>query len=135
MTKKEQKNLRRLWALDPTLPNIYSDKYKAEGFVPNGCTCSPDRIAFTWITPVCDYHDFLYWKGGTEEDRSDADKELRRLMILSVRLSVPKWYPKWMIACRKRRMVRWARRYYKAVRKWGKEHFTTRKKRSCVESS
>ena len=76
MTNKERKKLLVLRGWQYDVPNIYN----VRGFTPSGCTNSPDWFIGFWITPACDYHDYLYWVGGTEEDREFADRVFLRIM-------------------------------------------------------
>lgn len=48
-------------------------------FTSDGCSSFPDGTLEDkkrWLT-CCQAHDFAYWKGGTYQDRLDADKELK----------------------------------------------------------
>ena len=63
----------------------------------------------------CNHHDFLYWRGSTEEDRKKADRTFYEYMHLD-------------IANEPSRLKRlyylfWAYSYYKAVRVFGREFF------------
>jgi hypothetical protein len=94
--------------------------YDIPGFMPNGCTCAPDRLPFApgaSFEVACDLHDYDYWRGGTERDRLAADRRLRRLMVRAVRRSG---------RCARARAWRWARAYYLAVRLFGYVAWTYR---------
>lgn len=45
---------------------------KENGFVSDGCTCSPD-FDFAYC---CEMHDYLYWRGGINGSRAKADEML-----------------------------------------------------------
>ncbi len=115
MTRKQKKRLALLQEFRPDAPNIYD----TEGFTPNGC--GPEGKWYSCLIPdwwpgvggftvACDWHDYLYWVGGSEEDRAHADKELRRFLIWLVRKR--SWFTRW-------RMLKIARLYYRAVSVWG----------------
>ena len=58
---------------DPSLSDFKSD----------GCSLFPDSSLITnqdWCE-CCYKHDLAYWKGGTEAERLDADKELKRCIL------------------------------------------------------
>ena len=68
----------------------------------------------------CDHHDFYYWRGGTEEDRKNADDAFYRYMKID-------------IASEKSVLKRayyniWAYTYYLAVRLFGYKYFHYRNK-------
>lgn len=44
------------------------------------------------VNAPCNHHDFLYWRGCTEEDRESADNEFYELMKLDIESA--KWYLK-----------------------------------------
>lgn len=54
------------------LPRL--DPFQSDGCTsfPEGPKEDPERWCF-----ACDYHDFVYWQGGTFADRLAADKKLR----------------------------------------------------------
>ena len=62
----------------------------------------------------CNHHDFLYWRGGTEEDRKAADDAFYELMKEDI--AECSWYlrPHYHL---------WAYTYYKSVRLIGKKFF------------
>lgn len=116
--------------VDPGLPDIYH--MEAEGFVPNGCgpaanawlsALIPDHLPLLpWFEVGGDYHDYLYWKGGTEEDHKRADAALRRVMLLLAGQSVRWWNPvSWTAPARMRPV---ADAYWLAVRQCGASCFT-----------
>ena len=87
-----------------------------KAFICNGCggkggIVNPPEFLFN---ASCNHHDFLYWRGCTEEDRESADNEFYRLMKKDI--ANAKWYlkPHYHI---------WAYTYYKSVRLIGKEFF------------
>ena len=49
-------------------------------FTSDGCSLFPDRslISETDWCSCCFEHDVAYWRGGTEEQREVADRELKR---------------------------------------------------------
>lgn len=60
------------------VPNVEADELKP--FTSDGCSAFPDgTIAQNelWLD-CCVAHDFAYWKGGTYQQRVEADQELRR---------------------------------------------------------
>lgn len=87
------------------------------GLISNGCGGKG-----SWIDPPdwlfrasCDWHDFEYWRGGTEADRAHADLGFYTAMLEDAE-STPWWYPKFLAKTRA-----WI--YYKAVRRFGKPFF------------
>lgn len=115
MTKRQRKKLNILRAWQRDIPNIYT----IAGFEPNGCTASPDWFVGFWIQPACDYHDYLYWKGGTEKDRKRADTIFLAIMHHIIRNS---WLCKHVSYFRNRSRVV-AGMYYGQVTEFGKDHF------------
>ena len=56
----------------------YADTLKP--FVSDGCSSFPDGTLSQkelWLS-CCQSHDYAYWKGGTRDERLEADKELER---------------------------------------------------------
>ncbi len=54
--------------------NVYdSEKDVKKEFKTDGCTLFPD---LSWRS-CCEKHDFLYWSGGSERDKLEADLELK----------------------------------------------------------
>ncbi len=54
-------------------------------FVSDGCSLFPDRAPGSkadWCS-CCLVHDLAYWKGGTEEERLQADRQLRDCVVAS----------------------------------------------------
>ena len=69
-----------------------------------------------WIfTASCDHHDFNYWLGGTELDRSKADWQFYQAMLVDVE-NTSWWKRPWY------KMVAWV--YYTAVRKFASSFFS-----------
>ncbi len=66
------------------------------------------------FTASCDLHDFQYWLGCREHDRARADAQFYQAMIRDT-MRVSKWGRWWY------RLMAWI--YFKAVRRWGAEHF------------
>ena len=57
--------------------HVYAGELKP--FTSDGCSAFPDGTLQQnelWLK-CCTAHDFSYWKGGTYEDRLNADKQLR----------------------------------------------------------
>ncbi len=46
-------------------------------FTSDGCTWAPDTIGTVNLRSICVAHDYRYWLGGTEEEKLEADEELR----------------------------------------------------------
>lgn len=78
-------------------------------FTTDGCSAFPDgdlKNNNKWIN-CCIKHDFAYWKGGTADEREQADLELKQcvvdigepelaeLMHLGVRLGGSPYFPTW----------------------------------------
>ena len=78
-------------------------------FTTDGCSAFPDGNTTEnakWIT-CCIEHDFAYWKGGTIDERKQADdllkqcvselgeKDLSIVMHIGVRLGGSPFYPTW----------------------------------------
>lgn len=74
------------------------------------CTLSPDNIGGTYIGDACGHHDTAYAKGGTEEDRINADKALKAIITERVNRT-------------------WGWIYYIGVRLFGESHFNYKIKR------
>jgi len=56
---------------------------KIKDFTSDGCTLFPDKSLITgkdWSC-CCLRHDIAYWKGGTEEDRLQADRKLKACIL------------------------------------------------------
>jgi hypothetical protein len=47
-------------------------------FPSDGCTCAPDVLLGFDLHPACLYHDWVYFDGGTEEQRLAGDQNLYR---------------------------------------------------------
>lgn len=87
-----------------------------KAFICNGCggkggIVNPPEFLFH---ASCNHHDFLYWKGGTEDDRKAADDAFYGMMKVDIVEAT--WYlkPYYHI---------WAYTYYKSVRLIGKKFF------------
>ena len=92
----------------------------------NGCGGTGSRIPVPnfMFGASCDQHDANYWIGGNERDREKADRQFYSEMVKDVyRLS---WW-RWPIA----RFL--ARRYYRAVRVFGKNFFAFGRQRGWEE--
>lgn len=75
-----------------------------DDFETDGCTGVPDF----WFFKACKKHDRAYWEGGYEEDRLEADRELRQdIQDASV---FGRFSP-------------WSHIVYAGVRKFGRQHF------------
>lgn len=62
-----------------TLSTLSATASELKPFTSDGCSSFPDGTLehkALWLS-CCQAHDFSYWKGGTYQDRLDADKELR----------------------------------------------------------
>jgi len=73
----------------------------------------------------CDHHDFLYWKGGVEEDRKKADDAFYSYMQLDTANE----------DCLIKRVYYsvWAYTYYKAVRLFGSKYFSYGKQKTIED--
>lgn len=85
-------------------------------FICNGCGgkggfVNPPEFLFH---ASCNHHDFLYWRGGTEEDRENADNAFYDFMKKDI--AEAKWYKRTYYSVL-------AFTYFKAVRKFGEEFF------------
>lgn len=124
----DDEKLAVLREIDSSVPDIYADR--ANGFKPDGATGVPDKFfLLPSITPIADYHDWLYWRGGcTEGSRRDADvtfyclvkKMADRLVKRNGLLAYP--YNLW----RRARLRRIAALYFIGVRTAGVGFFTWR---------
>lgn len=78
-------------------------------FTTDGCSVFPDGNLIDnkkWLN-CCVSHDFAYWKGGTYDERKEADEalkqcvigigepELAELMYLGVRMGGSPYFPTW----------------------------------------
>ena len=78
-------------------------------FTTDGCSAFPDGTAnenAKWIE-CCIEHDFAYWKGGTQQQRENADNKLKQcvdelgeknisiIMHIGVRFGGSPFYPTW----------------------------------------
>lgn len=76
-------------------------------FTSDGCSAFPDGTLFQkelWLN-CCRTHDYAYWKGGTYQQRLDADKELdvcvskvgedviAKVMLAGVRVGGSPYFP------------------------------------------
>lgn len=75
-----------------------------------------------WLNPPeflfsasCNQHDFYYWRGGTEDDRLEADNAFYEAMLSDIQNYVV-WYKRWSY-----KLIAYA--YYKSVRLFGKKFF------------
>jgi len=92
--------------IDTLADEIYSNSnltppLPPKAFASDGCSCWPDS---DWLE-CCVKHDLIYWKGGTREDRLEADLMLKRcvsqktnpilgtIMYYGVRLGGVWWLP------------------------------------------
>ena len=72
---------------------------------------------FRFFEASCDMHDFGYWVGGDEDRRSTCDARFYQAMLRDAN-RLGRWYNP------KKVWFKWlARRYYKAVVRYGVEHF------------
>lgn len=85
-------------------------------FICNGCggkggIINPPEFLFN---ASCHHHDFLYYRGHTEQHRKEADDKFYELMKEDIKLA--SWYlkPHYHL---------WAYTYYKSVRLIGKKFF------------
>ena len=89
---------------------------KQKQFICNGCGgkggfINPPEFLFN---ACCNHHDFLYYRGCTEDDRKKADDKFYQLMKEDINLS--SWYMK-------PHYHLWAFTYYQSVRLIGKKFF------------
>lgn len=60
-----------------------SEQTKLKPFESDGCTLFPDRTLISkkdWCS-CCFNHDLAYWRGGTKEERAEADSALRQCIF------------------------------------------------------
>lgn len=84
-------------------------KAELKPFTSDGCSVFPDGTTdqqSLWLN-CCIEHDLAYWKGGTEQERLDADKrlgqcvsevgepEIASLMLAGVRVGGSPYFPTW----------------------------------------
>lgn len=50
-------------------------------FTTDGCSLFPNRSATADWCPCCVVHDLAYWRGGTAQERLQADQELRACVL------------------------------------------------------
>lgn len=101
--------------------NSHQKKFVANGCGGKGGLINPPEFLFH---ASCNHHDFLYWRGCTEEDRKKADDEFYELMKNDI--SRTNWYlkPHYHI---------WAYTYYKSVRLIGKKFFYYAEKQKTMK--
>jgi hypothetical protein len=78
MSMPELRGLAR-WVL-PLLLSACSSALAMEPFTTDGCSMFPDRALIgnaDWCR-CCLAHDLAYWRGGTDEERLNADRELQK---------------------------------------------------------
>jgi len=92
-------------------------------YICNGCGSKGAfvKVPNFMFLASCNHHDFLYYTGASEEDRKLADKSFYKWMREDIKVSGKRWYIKTYYKM-------WAFTYYKAVRVFGKKHFSYREK-------
>ena len=86
-------------------------KHVCNGCGSKGGIVKPPNFLFL---ASCDIHDFYYWRGGVETDRSKADTDFYKYIKLDISNSI--WYLKPLY-----HIIGYS--YYKAVKLFGKKAF------------
>lgn len=66
------------------LPFSREESHTLDPFTSDGCSMFPDGTHAEkdlW-SECCMEHDIAYWRGGTEEDREEADERLRECVVI-----------------------------------------------------
>ena len=97
--------------------NIPAD-YKPNGCGPSGWKGDlvPDTLGGIDISEACNIHDYMYYVGGTEEDKELADRYFLINMLTIIHRD-DTWYTNESIA------IKWATNYYVAVVQCGNDYF------------
>lgn len=89
--------------------SLSANAEKIKPFTTDGCSAFPDgtwRDHELWLA-CCTAHDHAYWKGGTREQKLEADKKLRQcvadvgeptigtMMYMGVRIGGSPYFPMW----------------------------------------